>query len=168
MRDGSLERTDQRTLERRVKQEASDRNVRLEERALVRHDSPAELVRALILFGVRGRSGTKEGDAQDIAPARKSVLALGQDCDTVAELAEVGELPKTELRHAGKETPANLVAANFELGRVPRRVSVRGPGQHAELRIIDGGITLDGQRKLEFQKEVVRVPVDSVLKADQT
>ena len=60
----------------------------------MRYDSPAELVRALILFGVRGRGGTEEGDAQDVAPARESVFALRQDCDTVPEFAEVGELAK--------------------------------------------------------------------------
>ena len=73
----------------RVEEDTSDRNVRLQERAHMRHDSPRESVFALILFGVRRSGGTKQRDTEDIPAAREPILRLGEDGDTITVLAQV-------------------------------------------------------------------------------
>ena len=80
----------------RVEEDASDGNVRLQERAHMRHDSPRERVFALILFGVRRSGGTKQRDTEDIPAARESVLRLRQNGNAVSILAQVGILGKDQ------------------------------------------------------------------------
>ena len=139
-----------------------DRDVALQERALVRHDGPREVVSALVLLGVRCSRRPKEGEAKNVSAARVAVLALRQDRDTVPELAEVGVLRTiSQSRHAkvNKRGWIYLVAAHFELGHVPSGVLVGRPLDVAKLSLVRREVVLDVKRNFKLKELVALMPV---------
>ena len=84
-------------MKRRVEQNRSGGNVGLQERTRVRHDRPSEFMFALILFGIGGGSGTKQGNPEHISAARESVLRLGQDSNAIPVLAQVRILQRPKV-----------------------------------------------------------------------
>ena len=68
--------TKKRTVQRRVKEVRGDRNIGLQERSLMRHNSPRELMLALILLSVGSSGGAEQRYAEDIATAGEAILAL--------------------------------------------------------------------------------------------
>ena len=76
-------------MERRVEQDRSDGDIRLQEGTRVRHDGPRKLVLALVLLSIRRSGSTKQRNSKNISAAREPILRLGKDGDTVAVLAQV-------------------------------------------------------------------------------
>jgi hypothetical protein len=128
-------------MEGRVEEVRRDRYIRLEEAAHVRQDPKGERVFAyrmrkslnfcnsscwftLVLVSIRSRSGAKKRYREDIPNAGESVLGLGEECDTVAEFAQVGILgPKMSITQVKKRNQCLPCGRKLRIWRYPTSCS---------------------------------------------
>ena len=103
----------------------------------------AERVASLIGLRVGPARAAQQRQPHDVAPDVVAVLAVVEEGDPVAGLAQV--------------RPA--VGAHLEAGHVPAGVGVGGPLEVAELDLVGGPVGVDGEREGHLEEAVALVPV---------